>query len=76
MAVSGLGQQYGINWQDISAKKIIFCEGYQAIHNPWFNYLPFQLAKGEILTLTAKQILPSTMSFIQGGRANIGLVRA
>jgi glycine/D-amino acid oxidase-like deaminating enzyme len=51
----------GINWQDISAKKIIFCEGYQAIHNPWFNYLPFQLAKGEILTLTAKQILPSTM---------------
>jgi hypothetical protein len=48
----------GINWQDISAKKIIFCEGYHAIHNPWFNYLPFQLAKGEILTLTAKQILP------------------
>ena len=51
----------GVHWQGISAKKIICCEGYQAIHNPWFNYLPFQLAKGEILTLTAKQILPSTM---------------
>ncbi len=47
----------GISWQDITAKKIIFCEGYQAIYNPWFKYLPFQLAKGEILTLTAKQAL-------------------
>lgn len=46
-----------INWQNITAKKIIFCEGYQAIYNPWFKYLPFQLAKGEILTLTAKQTL-------------------
>lgn len=52
--------QFGkhFNWQDISAKKVIFCEGYQAIYNPWFKYLPFQLAKGEILTLTAKQTLP------------------
>ncbi|NOQ15617.1 MAG: FAD-dependent oxidoreductase [Methyloprofundus sp.] len=47
-----------ISYQDITAKKIIFCEGYQAIHNPWFKYLPFQLSKGEILTLTAEQPLP------------------
>ncbi len=47
-----------INWQGISAKKVIFCEGYQAIYNPWFKSLPFQLAKGEILTLTAQQTLP------------------
>lgn len=46
-----------INWQGITAKKIIFCEGYLAIHNPWFKYLPFQLAKGEILTLTTQQTL-------------------
>ena len=49
----------GISWQDISAKMIIFCEGYQAIYNPWFKNLPFQLAKGEILTLTSKQMLPA-----------------
>ena len=48
-------------WQDVTAKKIIFCEGYQAIHNPWFKSLPFQLAKGEILTLTAKQAIPQDM---------------
>jgi len=46
-----------ISWKNITAKKIIFCEGYQAIYNPWFKYLPFQLAKGEILTLSTKQTL-------------------
>ena len=50
-----------VTWHNITAKKIIFCEGYQAIHNPWFKYLPFQLAKGEILTLTTKQPIPSDM---------------
>ncbi|WP_428354102.1 NAD(P)/FAD-dependent oxidoreductase [Methyloprofundus sp.] len=53
-----------IQWQDITAKKIIFCEGYQAINNPWFKYLPFQLAKGEILTLTTAQtLLPELLNF-------------
>ncbi|MBI3257905.1 MAG: FAD-binding oxidoreductase [Ignavibacteriae bacterium] len=33
----------------ICAHRIIFCEGWQAIHNPYFNYLPFQLSKGEAL---------------------------
>ena len=50
-----------VRWQDISARKIIFCEGYQAVYNPWFKYLPFQLAKGEILTLTSEQAIPSDM---------------
>ncbi len=35
----------------LSAKKIIFCEGYQAINNPWLKDLPFKLAKGEIITI-------------------------
>lgn len=35
----------------MSAKNIIFCEGFQAINNPWLKDLPFKLAKGEILTL-------------------------
>ncbi len=42
-------------WENIEAKKIIFCEGWQAIHNPWFSGLPFQLTHGEILSLAIPQ---------------------
>ncbi len=31
--------------------KVIFCEGYKAIENPFFNYLPFQPSKGEALKI-------------------------
>ena len=37
------------------ANNIIFCEGFQAIHNPWLQDLPFKLAKGEILTLALQK---------------------
>ena len=36
---------------NVDAKRLIFCEGFQAINNPWLKDLPFKLAKGEILTL-------------------------
>lgn len=32
-------------------KSIIFCEGYNALDNPYFNYLPIQATKGETLTI-------------------------
>lgn len=40
-----------IKWHDINANTIIFCEGWRGRNNPWFGHLPFQPAKGEILTL-------------------------
>ena len=43
----------------ICANGIIFCEGWQAIRNPYFNYLPFQVSKGESLVVR----LPKTYSF-------------
>ncbi|MGZ5243620.1 MAG: NAD(P)/FAD-dependent oxidoreductase [Bacteroidia bacterium] len=42
-----------IEYKDISAQKIIFCEGFQAIYNPYFNWLPFNPAKGDVLTISA-----------------------
>ncbi len=47
-----------IKWQNITPKRIIFCEGYHSINNPWFSWLPFQLVKGEILTISHNSTLP------------------
>jgi glycine/D-amino acid oxidase-like deaminating enzyme len=42
-------------YKDLSAKKIIFCEGYKSIDNPFFDWLPFKLTKGEIITIKLDQ---------------------
>lgn len=36
-----------VKYKNITAEKIIFCEGYKAYQNPYFNFIPFSLAKGE-----------------------------
>lgn len=50
-----------VHWQDISAKKLIFCEGYLAMQNPWFSWLPLQPVKGEVLTLAHQAQMPEMM---------------
>lgn len=40
-----------VSVKNIRSRHLIFCEGYKAVNNPWFNWLPFKLAKGDILTL-------------------------
>lgn len=42
--------QQTVHWQGWQARAIIFCEGYHLTGNPWFNWLPLQPVKGEILT--------------------------
>ena len=38
----------------ITAKKLIFCEGWNAVNNSFFNFIPFRPVKGELLTLKIK----------------------
>lgn len=52
-----------VYWEGYRAKKIIFCEGYQSINNPFFDWLPFKLTKGEVLTVDFKNLtLKSTLN--------------
>ncbi|MEX2381386.1 MAG: FAD-binding oxidoreductase [Opitutales bacterium] len=40
-----------VQWRDVSAKKILFCEGHAVSANPYFSWVPFRHAKGELLTV-------------------------
>lgn len=40
-----------VTYKNYTAGKLIFCEGYKSIENPYFNWLPFKLTKGEIITV-------------------------
>ncbi|MBU2570258.1 MAG: FAD-binding oxidoreductase [Gammaproteobacteria bacterium] len=44
--------------QGLKPKRVIFCEGYRLIYNPWFSWLPLQAVKGEILTIESDFALP------------------
>jgi glycine/D-amino acid oxidase-like deaminating enzyme len=40
-----------VHYKNIAASKIIFCEGSRASDDPYFSALPFNFAKGEVLTV-------------------------
>ena len=45
-----------IDGETVCAKKVVFCEGYHAIDNPWLQHLPFKLAKGSVLEITIEPL--------------------
>ena len=55
-----------VEWADIRARYVIFCEGYRMSENPYFNAIRLNPAKGEVLTLEAKAFRDSRI--IQCGK--------
>lgn len=49
-------QEEVVEYKNIKASKIVFCEGFGLKKNPFFNYLPMQEAKGELITIHAPNL--------------------
>ncbi|MFK7948938.1 MAG: NAD(P)/FAD-dependent oxidoreductase [Saprospiraceae bacterium] len=47
-----------VYYKNIEAKNIIFCEGIKGTENPFFNYLPFNGAKGQVLIVRIPNFKP------------------
>ncbi len=47
-----------VKWRNFQTDKVIFCEGFRSQNNPWFQWLPFKPAKGEILDLKTNLAKP------------------
>lgn len=57
-------QTDGVKYRNIQAKKIVFCQGHYATENPWFGYLPYKSAKGEVLEIACE--LPDNAAYKSG----------
>ncbi|MFA7686909.1 MAG: FAD-binding oxidoreductase [Moheibacter sp.] len=47
-----------IQYKNISAQKIVFCEGFGVTENPFFSYLPVIGVKGEVLKIETETEIP------------------
>lgn len=63
--IDKLQTEKAVNYKNIKAKKVIFCDGISSAQNPFFKALPFALNKGEAMLIESAGI-PSTHIFKKG----------
>ena len=51
-----INKEDGFSYNGITSNKIVFCEGFGLKKNPFFNHLPMQEVKGELLVIHAPHL--------------------
>ncbi|TNF29574.1 MAG: FAD-binding oxidoreductase [Bacteroidetes bacterium] len=54
-----------VSYKDVSADRIIFCEGRFISENPFFHWLPFRPTKGQMLTIRVPETLTADRIYNQ-----------
>jgi glycine/D-amino acid oxidase-like deaminating enzyme len=62
----------GVQWKEVSARGIIFCDGYRSAIDGPFKYLPWQPVKGEAITFKSNAPDTSTVLNRQGWALPLG----
>lgn len=65
-----------ISYQNITAQKIIFCDGTDGVNNPWFQMLPYAPNKGEAIIiecedLTTEHIFKKSLALVPLPQKNV-----
>jgi glycine oxidase len=55
----GMGESY-CDFAGERFDQVVFCEGYQGMNNPYFNYLPLHATKGQVLNLSIQHEVKHT----------------
>ncbi|HWI92154.1 MAG TPA: FAD-binding oxidoreductase [Flavisolibacter sp.] len=65
-----------ISYQNITAQKVIFCDGTDGVNNPWFQMLPYAPNKGEAIIiecedLTTEHIFKKSLALVPLPKENV-----